>query len=79
LVQVLRLFRVSKDLLVMSLKSFVNNKPEWDAFCEEVDVWIMDQHKKLEQTENQAELYRAQGAIGMLRKMKYLRDKVNGI
>jgi len=65
--------------VVMSLKSFVNSKAEWDAFCEELDVWISEQHKKLEQTDNHAELHRAQGAIGVLRRLKYLRDKVNGI
>ena len=62
----------------MSLKSFVNNKQEWDAFCEELDVWIAEQHRRLEQSEHAVEVHRAQGAIHALRKLKYLRDKVNG-
>tara|TARA_R100001509_G_scaffold16280_1_gene8273 strand:+ start:283 stop:477 length:195 start_codon:yes stop_codon:yes gene_type:complete len=63
----------------MSLKSFVNNKSEWDSFCEEIDLWIADQHKRLEQAESVVEIHRSQGAIQSLRKLKYLRDKINGI
>jgi hypothetical protein len=62
----------------MSLKQFVNNKEEWDAFCEELDVWIGEQHKRLEQAEHTIEVHRAQGAVTALRRLKYLRDKVNG-
>lgn len=69
---------MSKDLLVMSLKSFVNNKAEWDSFCEELDIWITEQHKRLEQAENTVELHRAQGSVTTLRRLKYLRDKING-
>jgi hypothetical protein len=64
--------------VVMSLKSFVNNKPEWDAFCQELDVWIEEQHKRLEQSEHVIEMHRAQGAIYTLRRLKFLRDKING-
>jgi len=69
---------VNKDLVVMSLKAFVNNKAEWDAFCEELDVWIAEQQRRLEQGEMTIDLHRCQGAIGILRRLKYLRDKVNG-
>ncbi len=62
----------------MSLKSFVNDKPLWDAFCQELDVWIAEQHKNLEQAESISEVNRAQGSIATLRRLKYLRDKVNG-
>jgi len=62
----------------MSLKAFVNNKKEWDAFCEEIDLWIADQHRRLEQADNSIQIYRAQGAVEALRRLKYLRDKVNG-
>ena len=62
----------------MSLKAFVNTKPQWDAFCEELDVWIADQHKNLEQAEHSIDVHRAQGSIATLRRLKYLRDKVNG-
>ena len=62
----------------MSLKSFVNNKGEWDAFCTELDEMIAMVQGRLEQAENLVELHRAQGSIHILRRLKYLRDKVNG-
>jgi hypothetical protein len=63
----------------MSLKSFVNNKGEWDSFCEELDSEISDLHKRLEQSESLAEIHQTQGGIRALRRLKYLRDKVNGV
>ena len=62
----------------MSLKSFVNNKAEWEAFCEMLDEAVGIYHKQLEQSEQTVDIYRAQGCIQALRKLKYLRDKVNG-
>jgi ribonuclease HI len=62
----------------MSLKAFVNTKPQWDDFCEMLDEEISMYHKRLEQSNNELELYRTQGCIQALRKLKYLRDKVNG-
>lgn len=62
----------------MSLKSFVNNKAEWDAFCEHVEEEIGILHKRLEQSNESVDMYRTQGAIQALRRLKYLRDKVNG-
>ena len=63
----------------MSLKTFVNNKEEWDAFCEELDNQIAELHKRLEQSEHTVEIHQTQGSIRALRRLKYLRDKVNGI
>ena len=62
----------------MSLKSFVNNKAEWDAFCEMLDEEVSILHKRLEQSNESVDMYRTQGAIQALRRLKYLRDKVNG-
>ena len=62
----------------MSLKSFVNNKAEWDAFLEMIDSEIGIYHKRLEQSDNTVDIYRTQGCIMALQKLKYLRDKVNG-
>jgi len=64
--------------VAMSLKNFVNDKPQWDAFCQELDVWIADQHRSLEQAESISEVNRAQGSIATLRRLKYLRDWANG-
>ena len=62
----------------MSLKSFVNNKAEWDAFCEFLDDQITILHKNLEQSDTLVDIHRTQGSIQALRRLKYLRDKVNG-
>ncbi len=39
---------------------------------------IQQQHRVMEQTDNIVVLHRAQGAIYSLRKLKQLRDEVNG-
>ena len=70
---------MKKDLLAMSLKTFVNNKNEWDAFTEELEVRISIAHRNLEQASTSIEMHRAQGTVLALRQLKYLRDKINGI
>jgi len=62
----------------MSLKTFVNNKKEWDAFIEELDVRIASAHRNLEQASTMIEIHRAQGSIIALKQLKFLRDKING-
>jgi|TARA_R100001460_G_scaffold61277_1_gene101356 hypothetical protein len=62
----------------MSLKTFVNNKKEWDAFNEELDVRIASVHRNLEQANTLIEIHRAQGSIIALKQLKFLRDKING-
>jgi len=63
----------------MSLKTFVNNKNEWDAFTEELEARISIAHRNLEQASTSIEMHRAQGTVLALRQLKYLRDKINGI
>ena len=62
----------------MSLKPFVNDKAQWDAFCAELDERISSTHKTLESLTDISEIHRCQGYIQALRKLKYLRDVVNG-
>lgn len=62
----------------MSLKLFVNNPDLWNAFNEEVDEYIEFVHKNMEQMEKSEDLYRLQGEARAYRKLKRLRDKVNG-
>ena len=57
----------------------MNNKKEWDAFLEELDVRISSAHRNLEQASTSIEIHRAQGTVLALRQLKYLRDKINGI
>jgi hypothetical protein len=61
----------------MSLKTFVNNKKEWDAFLEELDIRISYAHRNLEQASTTIEIHRAQGSIMAFKQLKLLRDKVN--
>ena len=70
---------MKKDSLAMSLKTFVNNKAEWDAFLEELEARISSAHRNLEQAGTSIEIHRAQGTVLALRQLKYLRDKINGI
>ena len=69
---------MKKDSLAMSLKTFVNNKAEWDAFLEELEARISLAHRNLEQASTSIEIHRAQGSIIAFRQLKYLREKING-
>lgn len=62
----------------MSLKQWVNDKNAMDDFIKHLDDLIWLQHKQMEQATEPAILYRAQGAISQLRKLKLLRETVNG-
>lgn len=61
----------------MSLKQLVNNKDIWDAFNQELDLLIAQQHKSIETQTDMASVYRIQGNIQAYRYLKHLRDKVN--
>jgi len=43
-----------------------------------IDIVIEQHQKVLEQTDDAILVHRQQGAIAVLRKLKYLRDEVNG-
>jgi len=49
-----------------------------DAFIAHLDDLIYLQHKQMEQATEPAVFYRAQGAVSTLRKLKLLRETVNG-
>ena len=61
----------------MNLKKLVNDKNLWDNFLEYIDYTIDQQHKAMEQAEDNNLLYRSQGAIAALRRLKYLREEMN--
>jgi hypothetical protein len=56
----------------------VNNNRQWEAFNDYIDATIEVHQNVLEQTSDTSLLHRQQGAIAALRKLKYLRDEVNG-
>lgn len=62
----------------MNLKPLVNDKVLYQDFLEEIDNRIADCHKALEQVSDTFDIYRYQGQIIALRKLKALREKVNG-
>ena len=61
-----------------NLKALVNDKPLWDSFLEEMDTRLADTHRAMEQADDSHTLYRLQGQATALRKLKQLRDYVNG-
>jgi len=74
----------NKDLVAMSDKSYlpklkvlVANNKQWEGFCEMLQFNIEQQQRKLEQAVELREIHQAQGAIIMLRQMKYLKEEIN--
>ena len=63
----------------MNLKKLVNDKALWDNFLEYLDDSIAKNHLALEQADNTVIIHRLQGAIGALRRLKYLREEMNGV
>jgi len=61
----------------MNLKPFVNNPELWNAFLEEIDKQIESVNKQIAQLDEPKDLYRCQGDLRTLNKMKKLRDKIN--
>jgi len=60
------------------LKLFVNDFELWNDFLKEIDREIAKQHRILEQTPDTIGMFRTQGRIEAFKKIKKLRDKVNG-
>lgn len=61
----------------MNLKPFVNDKVLWQDFLTELDERIQACYKALEQNSDTVLIYRLQGEIAALKRLKYLREKVN--
>lgn len=62
----------------MSLKGIVNEKRLWDSLLAELDARIELSQKGMESANPIEDVYRYQGEIRALRRLKQLRDKVNG-
>jgi hypothetical protein len=54
-----------------------NSNPQWEAFNNYIDILIEEQHTSMEQAEHSTIVYRCQGSVLALRKLKQLRDEVN--
>jgi len=57
-----------------NLKPLVNHQLQLNKY---IDALIEQHHKAIEQTEDTIVVFRTQGAITALRRLKYLRDEVN--
>ena len=56
----------------------LNNPLQWEAFNKYLDSIIYQQQIALEQSDNQILMHRSQGATSALRRLKQIRDIVNG-
>lgn len=61
----------------MSIKKLVNDVELYGALMEHLDVMIAKEQKNLESLTDTTLVFRAQGAISALRKLKLLREAVN--
>ena len=62
----------------MKLKLLVTNMEIWNSFNDELDRRLNHVHIQMEQTIKQEDLFRLQGEAKALRRLKFLRDEVNG-
>lgn len=61
-----------------ALKKITNDKPLWDAYVEYLDSKISAAHIRIEQINDAETMYRIQGEIAALRRLKLMREEVNG-
>jgi len=59
------------------LKSVFNTHIVWEAFTGLLEIKARSYYKILEQSKDPIDLYKAQGALDALMKMKRLRDEIN--
>jgi protein-arginine kinase activator protein McsA len=61
----------------MHLKQLVNDKECYDQFKEHIDDLISMRQRTMESANDAVIVYRQQGAIDVLRKLKLLRETLN--
>ena len=64
--------------MLLKLKGLVQDKHLLDSFNEYIDILIEQQHKAMEHSDNTVLMYRSQGAVATLRRLKLLREEVLG-
>ena len=60
------------------LKVLVNNHQLWQDFNKYLDFLISEQHRVIEQASDDKIMWKTQGAITALRRLKKLKEEVNG-
>ena len=73
------MYKDNKEQHLQNLKGLVNNREQWEQFNNYLDYLINNQHKNLEQADTDIIVYRTQGAISILKRLKQLREEVYGI
>jgi protein-arginine kinase activator protein McsA len=61
----------------MHLKQLVNDKECYEQFQQHIDELISMRQRALESANDSTTMYRQQGAIDVLRKLKLLKETVN--
>ena len=62
-----------KKQMLSKLKTLVNNSQLINNFNNYIDFVVEEQHKVMEQSQDMTTLYRAQGAIGILKRLKIIK------
>ena len=62
----------------MNLRQLVNDKEAYEQFQQHIDTEISVRQRTMESASDAVTMYRQQGAIDVLRKLKLLREAVNG-
>jgi|TARA_R110000782_G_scaffold163132_2_gene254894 hypothetical protein len=70
---------MSTKTYLPKLKGMLSTPHQWDAFVEMLDYQIEQHGRKLEQSVELIDVFKAQGAIAALRQLKYLKDEINAI
>lgn len=68
---------MSDKTYLPKLKGMLTTPHQWDAFVEMLEYQIEQQQRKLEQSSEMSDVFKAQGAINALRQLKYLKDEIN--
>jgi len=64
--------------VLQQLKPLVNNNNLISSFNNYLDLLIQAQYKIMEQSNDIITVHRSQGAVATLKRLKLLRDEVNG-
>ena len=64
--------------VLQQLKPLVNNPKLINSFNDYLEVQVQAQYKIMEQSNDMATVHRSQGAVAILKRLKLLRDEVNG-
>ena len=58
------------------LLPFARNEIQWEAFTALLESYIEMNHRKLEGSSDMPDVYRAQGAIAVVKQLKQLKDEI---